>query len=438
LSSPDRISPRVVCVLAAIGVALTMSASLVAQQPPPVVVNRSLPPPPPSRHAFGLLVDFSGGYDANVFADLMGSIGADQSASGPVLNGGVAMNYRLSGRKFSFGFDSGTRARYVDFNISGSTFTRYAAISQAYTGRTTRVWASEGISRAPAYTLQTTTRDASGSAVPSVPNLDRTVIATPITYGDFEAGLAQQLGRRSSLRLEYERSSALGSTPGVPTGKMTYANATFDRGVSRYMRLRFGYGIRQGQSSLNQLDGRTDTQELNTGIAYSRPLSFSRRTTFGFDTGVAMAEASGERGAQFIGTVELRHEFGRTWTAAGSYRRGLGGLDRFTETLFADIVRGQVAGQLSRRVTSTFTGSFSNAKPINGATGNFQSLDGAARLSVQLSRRLDWYSEGFYYHYQRPATQFALALPPPFDRYGVRTGVTLRTGSQSRQSNVAK
>jgi hypothetical protein len=70
---------------------------------------------------------------------------------------------------------------------------------------------------------------------------------------------------------------------------------------------------------------------VQAGINYGRPLSISRRTSFSFSTGSAIAvrddlsnpDAAPATTARLTGNASLTHELGRTWTARATYRRGL-------------------------------------------------------------------------------------------------------------------
>src|SRR5690606_17199091 len=89
------------------------------------------------------------------------------------------------------------------------------------------------------------------------------------------------------------------------SGRYSYA-------ATRYLSWYGGYG-----TAIN----RTDAEDLpllhqiDAGVSYGRPLSFSRRTRIATQLGSSILQqrTGGRREWRATGSVNLRHELGRTW-----------------------------------------------------------------------------------------------------------------------------
>jgi hypothetical protein len=219
---------------------------------------------------------------------------------------------------------------------------------------------------------------------------------------------------------------------GVQTAQQ--ARLTLSSRIKKGVSLRLGYGYNHYEFGYTLSTPPTRTQDIEAGVDYSRPLSFSRRTTLRLSTGSAIAEQS-EFGREnrthrlfLIGNADLTHEMGRTWVAVGAYRRGIDFVAGFREPLLTNTASAGIGGHPTRRVQLTAlsyyslgqVGLRSDAPPYGSTTAN-------ARLTVRLTRRVRTVGEYFYDRYHLGA---GIDLPPgfaqAFDRRGARATVAAR------------
>ena len=98
---------------------------------------------------------------------------------------------------------------------------------------------------------------------------------------------------------------------------------------------------------------------IDIGIDYAKALSVSRRTHFSFTTGSALFYVNqgitnvSDRQLNFalLGTANLTHEMGRTWTSSIAYRRSLDFHEGFADPFLAQSVSADLRGLLSRRLS---------------------------------------------------------------------------------------
>ena len=208
--------------------------------------------------------------------------------------------------------------------------------------------------------------------------------------------------------------------------------------LGRYASLVVGTASRFGRTS--GAAPPTRTQDIDLGIDYNRPLSFSRNTTLTFTTGMAVITRKGtssdalELGRRFrvIGTVTATRTFGRHWQARLGYDRNLQFVDAFPDPFYANGVIGQVIGQIGRRTSLRLQADYANGKAVEAEAvtldKSFRGGRAQARLNYAVSRLWQLYAE---YHYtENHLSAGALQSLPPglvprkFGR-GVRVGLAL-------------
>jgi hypothetical protein len=247
-----------------------------------------------------------------------------------------------------------------------------------------------------------------------------------------QASLSQGLGRRTSLDVFYAFNNV-----NYLDNEFDYSSQTaglrFSRRVTQNLGFHAGYGY--STASYRQQDlAQRRIHNIDVGVDYGRALSVSRRTTLTFSTGSAAVaqgnkftdSADGRFAYRFIGSANLRHEIGRTFSANVGYRRSVDFHEGFNEPFLSDAVTASYGGLLSRRLEFNSSADYAIGSVGLGHVDNgYSSASASAGLKYALSRKLAVYGRYVYYRYHFDS---AVALDPRFvpalDRQGVRVGLT--------------
>ncbi len=243
----------------------------------------------------------------------------------------------------------------------------------------------------------------------AAPSLDYGTGRTAYYTYDVNTGLTQQLSKRSSLTLNYDRRA---SQFGNGLEDLTYQTGSFrfTRSLSRYLGLRLGYGITDARYRLNAASYRSDN--LDIGVDYNRALSRSRRTRISFSTGASSVRQDDSRRYDVIGSARLTREIGRTWNAELVYQRNVGFLDAVREPALYDGINFGITGLITRRLSfASSAGATRGAIGVTSRPSNgFDAWTGSAGLHTALTRHL------------------ALGVNYTFYRYNFEQGAALVTG----------
>jgi hypothetical protein len=434
----------------AVLVALAASVPSSAQTPRPERAYRGLfggnGANPNATRQLDFTVTFYGGYDDNLLANA-----ADQGGGGQPLNDPrFQASGQLGGAQAGLDFTRRTRRSSVD--ISGGGAYRYYPTAGRFNGLngwadgafsvsltpTTTLGASESVYYSPYYSL------AQFSAVPDPGlqverfflNRDMALLEYPATTFLSTASLTHQVTPRASWALDYSlryvnfRQAANSISDHNGGGTFTYR-------LNRQSSLHVGYHYRRGTLGLLLSDRRpVESHDVNIGIDYSRPLSPSRKTTFGLSTGSSIYRAAEEGYVSDARTettnygvtanVYLRREIGRSWSAQVEYSRGLQFIYGVGTPYFADNVSGRIYGFAGRRTRLSGWGTLSYGGLGLRSASNYGTFNTGARLQLAAARYVALYADYFFYHYK---FDDRAPLPPGMaratDRNGVRVGLNL-------------
>ena len=183
----------------------------------------------------------------------------------------------------------------------------------------------------------------------------------PVLNGSFKtyasgASIAQQMSRRSTLSAGYAYDladySGLAADYQHQEGWLRYT-----QGLTRNLGWHAGYSYSEARFRGQPTRSRARGRGFDLGVDYNRSLSLTRRTQFGFRTGMAAVDSNVELPAGFQGTqysatggAWLNHEIGRTWDAAVSYNRNVAFFDSLRAPYFYDGANIGISGLMSRRV----------------------------------------------------------------------------------------
>jgi hypothetical protein len=187
----------------------------------------------------------------------------------------------------------------------------------------------------------------------------------------------------------------------------TYSGAasySIGKGLGAYMEYKDGGQRDQTPGAPSTLDRHPRT---SFGIDYSKPLSFSRRTTLSFTTGTAGMHDRNldEMQYQLVGSVTLNREIGRTWLASVSYARDLRHIESLGEPLLSNSVNLGLQGSISHRVQfgTWFGGSSGQLGSSSETVSHTDAYFGSAQASVALTRLLGLTVDYAYYDYALPS-----------------------------------
>jgi hypothetical protein len=217
------------------------------------------------------------------------------------------------------------------------------------------------------------------------------------TY-NVSAGLNQQLSRRSSLTMNYDRQTSQ-RTSGIEDLGRQSGSFRFTHSLGRYLGLRLGYGYTEARYGVTAQ--KYENHNLDTGVDYNRDLSLTRRTRLAFTSGATGVRQGQTTRYDVIGSARLSREIGRTWSADLSYQRSVGFIDSVAAPTFYDGLNAGIGGLISRRLSfragaGATRGSIGVTEtPANG----FGAWTGSAGLNAAVTRNLALGINYMLYHY---------------------------------------
>jgi hypothetical protein len=181
----------------------------------------------------------------------------------------------------------------------------------------------------------------------------------PVLNGSYKtyasgASISQQLFRRSTVTASYTYDvanfSGLAGDYRHQEGSLRYS-----QGLTRNLGFHAGYSY--GEARFGDEPAAYRGRGYDLGLDYNRSLSLTRRTQFGFTTGVAAVDSNvalpvGFEGTQYsaTGAAWLNREIGRTWDAVVSYNRNVAFFESMRAPYFYDGLSVGLSGLISRRV----------------------------------------------------------------------------------------
>jgi hypothetical protein len=256
----------------------------------------------------------------------------------------------------------------------------------------------------------------------SVPSLDYSLTATDGHSLDAAAAATYRLTARSTATAEYGRGY---SRYGSDELERERWSGRYEYGLSRHATLRLGYGREDAEYvGTNHYSRRT----IDAGIDYSRPLSFSRRTTLSFRAGSSGLDDGQNTYYTVIGYVKLSHQLSRDWSVHAGYDRSIGFVGGFLEPFLASAVIGNAVGTIGRRVQveasagySDGTVGFTTVPTENG----YVTYTAGGRVQILLARNLWAFGEYIHYHYRfEDEVDLPFRSPHRLSRRGVRGGLS--------------
>jgi hypothetical protein len=440
-------APLAVWLIAAVLVPASVSAQAGRpgmEAPQPTSVRRPYrglfggPTDPSAPKSLVFTASVYGAYDDNVLAsDTNGGAGNPAFARRGYYSGAqAALDYSLEGDKGSLGASGGTQVRY--YQDSGDFVPSYYSTAQGGTrfGQNTSVNAAYRVVYAPSFQMGLF-GDPGGIDSPDTPvdlDLYPDLFANSAFRQSATLSLAEKLGRRSSLSFGYTVNNV--SVVNTPSRGFSSeaGSAGYQYQATLHTALKLGYAYRTAHYAAAGHRA-SKVQDIDAGVDYSRALSFSRRTFLSFATGssilaadrLSVPDSSVRSRFRLTGSVQLRHEMGRTWVSDLSYNRGLIFRENFAAPFFADSVHGSLDGFISRRVDFSGLAQWTRgtlAASSDKANG-YRAASAHAQIRYGLNAFLALYARYAYYQHDfNNRTAIDPQLPGTFDRSGYRVGVT--------------
>jgi hypothetical protein len=409
-------------------------------QPQPQPPGSESRPERPYRGVFGgaegamqpeglsLLLDGYGGRDSNVLASQRGgSNNPFAGVAGQYVGGSAALNYLWTRRQSLFAATaSGDIRKYPTLDVP--LFQSYAASvnGQFAMGRRFTVDLRQDATHSSFYQLGFAPRaGASPSEQPVTlpPSADQGLSGSASSGFVSAATLTQTLDSRSTLEYSYVRRQTHYESDGRDF-LLNRGNVAFRRGLTRYSTLRLGYGYQQADY------GFTDPiviQDIDVGIDYARPLSFSRRTRVGFSIGSSVLTRESVNFYRVGGTADITHEIGRTWSLVGAYVRGMQFTEVIPEPIYTDAVTARANGLAGRRLELSLDAHYSTGQlTIDRRGSGLRTYGASPMVQWALTERLALYGTYAFYHYAfGEGVTVPADLRRDVDRHSIRGGVRL-------------
>jgi hypothetical protein len=350
------------------------------------------------------------------------------------------------------------RARRIGFSLGGTSNVRHyaqtgrtAAVNHdvaggflADIGRTTTVVANQAVSYSPSYLYalfgETPGAPTPGEPIAGAPDYKTTTFRS-YTYAT-NVALTHSLSPRAafSVNSSLRRTDFVGNVEGVGDMQLSGAGANYRYNVSRGFVVNLGYALWQSKNSLQ----RSTEHDLVSGLGFTRTLSATRRSSFGFNIGPTLSQiqvpVAGRWESQpghfrVVGDGYYEREIGRTWSARAAYRRGLSYVEAFAGPVYVDSANVGATGALNRRIDLLVSGAYVTGQMAaqNVAAARFTTYTVNGRVRVGLSRNVAAHVEGIFYDYAFDRRLILIpGIPPDYTRIGARVGLTLWTSMTSK------
>ncbi len=271
---------------------------------------------------------------------------------------------------------------------------------------------SETVSYSPFYSFGTfpgLSPSGPGQIVPITP--DYPLFEEPALSVYSSASYDYRLSPRSTVSADYSYSSTNYTTHDVPFRDWR-AGGLYTYRLSSAANLRLGYHFRRGYSSAYYGGEPYDSHDLDVGVDYSKALSFSRKTTFGFSVSPSITKSIAANGTtaavspQFEthyrvnGNVYLNRQIGRSWSARVDYQRQTEYVQGFTTPFFTDTATATIGGFIDQRSRfGVSTGYTRGSTAYTSASGTYNTYFASANYQFAVTKWLALYADYGYYHY---------------------------------------
>ncbi|HJZ74838.1 MAG TPA: hypothetical protein VKE51_24040 [Vicinamibacterales bacterium] len=300
---------------------------------------------------------------------------------------------------------------------------------------------SQAFAYSPSYWYQLFPTGPSPAPEPIPPNPDYRI--DEVGSYSYDTKMALAFGSPRQFRIaatsEYQHTDFQQATITRPTLTLFQSGAKVSRLVTRNVGLSVGYQYRAGEIGSGSP---TKEHRLTIGAEYSRALSTQRRARFrvnltpttiegpasflmvGID---AVASASDKRFFKLQGDGSVDYEFRPKWRAKGNYSRGLEYLAILRQPVFADGVRAELTGLITRQIDLLASAGYATGSSALYSTAtDLKTRTSVIRIRYALRHSYAIYSEYLYYYYDLSGQALlAPGLPKTYEQHAIRAGVML-------------
>jgi hypothetical protein len=416
--------------------------------------NSSTLQPPKSEKPTGqqldVTLDAAEAYDTDLLAQAIGPAAGAGQVAGNYADLQANGEYRVRTLRAAFVATGTSALRYYGSagELRSVSHSIGLGLDDHLTSRTS-LMVNGSAAYSPSYLyglFPTLAQPTAGAAIPSAPDYN-TYGETSYSYGA-TVGVTHNMNARDQLAVrlngsytDYAQGSGSALSNALRDLSNYDVNAEYSHNLSRRKTVVFGIHHREGQFGSAARAWSMETG-ITAGVQVTRPLSATRNLTFAFDLGSSAVDnpATGTLslpdGRQYLATANASagYDFGRSWNARGSYRRGLEYVAALRAPVFTDGVTVETSGLLSHRTEFRASAAYSTGAPtLGGSIANYTTYTGTVRVQRTLTRTASLYGEYFYYFYDfGSALLVQPGLPTSLERNGVRAGVTLSLNALGR------
>lgn len=403
---------------------------------------------PAIHHRFDLNLSLVGGNDEDV-QNAPGAVVDPLATQGTGFNTTVAggFNYSFEHRKVQFGASANSWVRYYsELQDYTSTHAAGVGVSVPFAQRST-FSANQSVAYSPPYLyglFPSVTAESPGS-VGSIGAVGADYLVNDTESYDYETTAAVTHGftRRGSVTVSarHRHTDFVKNSPTRGDVSFEEFRGAYLHTVSRNGAVNLDYHFVMGDLGFG---GGEPTREhgVTIGYDYTKKLSRSRRAIFRVNMGSSVIDiplsipfgVPQSRRTGFTGDLALDYQFGRSWQARASYRRGVEYLVDVRRPVIADGATAQINGQLSNRVDVVVIGGFSKGESaLRFDNMHVNSYTGDVRFSFAVTRTVSTFAEYVYYFYDFTGnTSLAPNMLSRVERNGGRVGVTVWFSARRR------
>jgi hypothetical protein len=396
----------------------------------------------PTGQQLDVTLDAAEAYDTDLVAQAIGPRAGAAQVAGNYADLQANGEYRLRTLRAAFVATGSSALRYYGSagKLRSVSHSIGLGVDDHLTSRTS-LTVNGTAAYSPSYLyglFPTLTQPAAGSSIPSAPDYNAYDEAS-YSYGA-TVSVTHNMSVRDQLAVRMNGSYTdyiQGSNTALSNARRDLSNydvnAEYSHNLSRHKSVVIGFHHREGQFGSATRAWSTE-DGITAGMQVTEPLSATRNLVFGFGLGSSAVNSPDTAtlllpgGRQYLATANASagYDFGRSWNARGTYRRGLEYIAALRAPVFTDGVTVETSGLLTRRTEFRASAAYSTGAPTpGGSIANYTTYTGTVRVQRTLTRTASVYGEYFYYFYDfGSALLVQPGLPTSLDRNGVRAGVT--------------
>jgi hypothetical protein len=395
---------------------------------------------PNSAQQLDVSLSLSGGYDDNVLAEQGQYVDPRFQQSGGYGSGSVSLDYTKKAGQADFEFSGGTAYRYYPSVEEMTGFNSWGSVGfTVKLGSRTTLGGSESVSYSPFYAFGPfpgLSPSQPGQIVPTNPDYPLLEQAAWFLYSS--AAIEHRLTPRSSLWADYNFTSTKYTVQSLAYRSWS-AGGRYSYRLNSQASLRLGYHFRRARAGPYYGNRPVDGHDIDAGVDYTKALSISRKTTFGFNIGPSVyrsfpagsTEAPQDLQYQTHYLVNanayLNRQIGRSWNARLTYVRGVEYVQGFADPFLSDTVTAGVGGFVDQRSRFNASSGYTRGNVGFGTSGGtYDTYFAGVNYQFALTQWLAAYADYGYYHY---LFDYGVPLPPGLnpgqDRQSVHVGVNL-------------